>query len=311
MLNSLPQAAQLAIYELMMAEASAGPTPPPRAGGINPQVLNPYENDGSGQVRDMTNANNDTDQIMAEAEGGGNNGFEYPENLEANGQSAAELLGLTAAPTPATAAATTAATPVVDQNKVVIRRQLLSLVKGVYYKPTILYEQQAKANDTSLRVKQVAQKQTKSRKADKIAEVLAAEAPVDPKLVKIMIDNSVKKAVGKAVPKQQPNKQQQQQQQPKQPKQPKQPTQQSRSAKGSGGAGKQASASSRKKSKTNRQRGANQSNASNAAKAGGSNNDGGQGNSNSRGRSSTNRSRKKSGANKTKRSKSPSASRRN
>jgi len=63
--------------------------------------------------------------------------------------------------------------------------QLRQIMKELFLRPIDIYNNQAAANATSIRIKKVATQQTLRRKADKVTEVLEKEATVPPKTYQI------------------------------------------------------------------------------------------------------------------------------
>jgi hypothetical protein len=62
-----------------------------------------------------------------------------------------------------------------------------SAVVGIIIRPLIIYDEQVKANERSLRISQVAKKQTTVEITDKTAEAIDSEPAVDSKIVRILI----------------------------------------------------------------------------------------------------------------------------
>ena len=179
-----------------------------------------------------------------------------------------------------------------DLLKDIIRRRLLAAVEGAFVRPIHDYNEQVKASNTALRIKKVATKQSLHHTADKTAEALAAEVAVDPKLVRVMIQQSAAKEVKKALDKKEKTTS---------------ANKQSTSSKSKVSGGARGSAAQKNKSAS---RNAAAPSTTARAAAGGGRNDSDKGNSASAKRSSRNKSKKKSDATKTKRSKSSKASKR-
>ena len=229
-----------------------------------------------------------------------------------------------AAPAPAAPAAAPA---VVDPRFTKVYDRLRTIVKQLFVRPIGIYNNQAEANATTIRIKKVATQQTLRSKADKVTEILEKEATVTPKALQIVVQQSVipaakaaaKKAVEEATqPKKKKQQQKKQQEKQKQQQTPRQ--EQIRhgrgpgASKGRGGAGRGRGtrAPAQKTNQQQKQRGrSQQSNAgSHVAGADGSGNGGRQGRSNSREQRSKSRSKRRSGASRSRKSKSPSTPKR-
>ena len=78
---------------------------------------------------------------------------------------------------------------------------LLLIVKGAFISPVKAYEAQVEANKCTQHISIAAKKQVAKSTADTTAEILEAEAAVDPKIVRVMIQQAVEKAVDKRMEK--------------------------------------------------------------------------------------------------------------
>lgn len=98
-----------------------------------------------------------------------------------------------------------------EQSKVVLRK-LLATIKGAFVNPINLYVEQDRLSKRAAHLKLVAKKQKTIEVADKTAEAIAEEAAVDPKIVKVMIQDSAEAAVKKLTQQKQKKKNNKQQQ---------------------------------------------------------------------------------------------------
>jgi hypothetical protein len=178
--------------------------------------------------------------------------------------------------------------------KALVVDHLHKIVHNCFVRPWNAYVTQVKANDVALRITKVAKEAAATRTADKTAELLASEAVVDPKIVKIMIQKTTDKAVKKAFTKEKEKE-----------KKKKTPAKQNTAPKNLSG-GARGSAASKKNNTP-------QPNAKGRkGKKGGAaehNKDTSDGNSDSGRSRSRQKQRKKQGSSKKKKSKSPAASR--
>lgn len=85
--------------------------------------------------------------------------------------------------------------------KSAIANQLAKIVKGSFKTPLLVYHHQLDANAKALRIKKVATKQRVVAQANATVAAMEQEAKVDPKYVRVMIQEDVKKEVKEALAK--------------------------------------------------------------------------------------------------------------
>lgn len=279
-LNGLDAETQQCIFQLLTAPSPAVASTSETNAAIN-QHNNPSPASGGGGGR-RTPVHNPYTRSggvgggTGNAVGGGGNAFDYTDHGRSFTTAAEILVQETG----------------LGSKQLGVVEQLLLMVKGAFVGPIAAYNGQSTARDTALRIKSVATKQSLTKAADATTMALEQEARIDPKLVKVMVQQKVQKEVAKemkkASAKSEPKKQQSKKAQ--------------RGAKNNG-------ASQKKKSP--KQRGRSPSNVASAhGGADAKNNDGGGGKRSTRGNSSTPRSRKKQGSGASRRGKSRGASNR-
>ena len=149
---------------------------------VNPNAGNNSNNAASEESKD--------DADMAETEegdggGGANNTGGNTENPYAR---------------PARANDFNSASSVLIRNRLIqVHYAFLEIIERAFIKPRQIYDKQVAANDRALRMKKVAQRQTLQSKADKVSEAVQAEEIPDPKIIRIMIDDSVQVGIAKAL----------------------------------------------------------------------------------------------------------------
>lgn len=175
-LNGLPAETQRMVFALLTRQAPA----PSSSRETNAEIQN-INNPAGGGVDAMDEGGeelNAFDRIGLELDRRGQAAADTPDGAGGNGSPANPV-------------------PVTEGLRLNVRRRLLQTVKGVYVRPFRMYDEQMRANTTSLRIKKVATTKATTAATDKTAEAIEAEAQVDPKIVRIICAEEASKAVEK------------------------------------------------------------------------------------------------------------------
>ena len=168
LLNGLPMEAQAAIFQLIIGTAA-------------PPATHQSQGSDNNTMAEIQNINNPSQQNAAtnrRGDGGGDNNNNLDVDME-NGNQDNE-----APPDPAR-----------DREKII--KKLLDVVYCIAIRPFQAYGKQVAENKISTEITKVAKEIASNKLADNIAEALQEEAAVDPTIVRVMIDTSVKKALDK------------------------------------------------------------------------------------------------------------------